>query len=121
VASHIADYLVVDTYGKQPAIHGFEVKVTRSDWLRELKHPDKSAPWRQYCDYWWLVVADRHIERDDLPDDWGLLVPTAAGSLRASPSAPRNTAVKPMPGTVFAQLARAIAQTAGRETREGLL
>lgn len=35
-AGSILDYLVVDTY--QPiTLTGFEIKVTRSDWLKELR------------------------------------------------------------------------------------
>ena len=30
-------------------IHGLEIKVSRSDWRRELKQPEKSVPIQRYC------------------------------------------------------------------------
>ena len=101
----IADAIVLDTWGvphtelteserlnarwgERQSIHGFEVKVSRSDWLTELRDPEKAEAWARYCHYFWLVAADRSIVRDDLPDGWGLLVPHGT-SLRA--------AVKPAP------------------------
>ena len=59
------------------AIHGFEFKVSRSDWLRELKDPSKADAVAQYCDYWWLVVDGDHIlKENELPEGWGLLTVT---------------------------------------------
>lgn len=57
-------------------VHGFELKVSRGDWLRELKQPDKSTEIARYCDRWWLVVGDAAIVKDgELPAGWGLLAP----------------------------------------------
>lgn len=54
---------------------GFEVKVSRSDWLRELKDPAKSAPIQTYCDRWYVAVSGDDIVKDgELPSTWGLLV-----------------------------------------------
>lgn len=62
---------------KRHALHGFEVKVSRSDWLRELKAPSKSVAISSYCDYWWLAVSGPDIVKPgELPPEWGLLVPT---------------------------------------------
>ena len=70
-----ADFVAVDTWASAKcAIHGVEVKVSRSDWLRELKEPDKSAACMSWCTHWWLAVSDRSIVRDgELPPGWGLL------------------------------------------------
>lgn len=58
------------------SLHGFELKVSRSDWVRERDNPAKSSPVQQHCDYWWLVVADKAIvEPGELPETWGLLAP----------------------------------------------
>lgn len=60
--------------------HGFEVKVSRSDWLSELKDPDKADEGFQFCDFWWLVVGDPSIVQDgELPAGWGLMVPHRGG------------------------------------------
>lgn len=42
-------------------IMGFEVKVSRSDWVSELKNPAKADAIALYCDTWWLVVSDAKI------------------------------------------------------------
>jgi hypothetical protein len=55
-------------------ILGFEVKVSRSDWLSELKKPEKADSLARYCDRWYLVISDPKIVKDgELPPTWGLL------------------------------------------------
>lgn len=57
-------------------LHGFEVKVSRGDWLKELANPQKAERFWRYCDFWWLVVGDASIVKDvELPPTWGLFVP----------------------------------------------
>lgn len=56
-------------------LHGHEIKVSRGDWLRELKDVKKSQPIQRYCDRWWLVVGDADIVKPgELPPTWGLMV-----------------------------------------------
>lgn len=56
-------------------LHGFEIKVSRSDWLRELKRPEKADAVCRYCDRWWIVAGSEGIVKDEeLPPTWGLLV-----------------------------------------------
>jgi hypothetical protein len=55
-------------------LHGFEVKVSRPDWVREMRDPAKSAAVQRYCDRWWLFVGDDAVVRaGELPATWGLL------------------------------------------------
>lgn len=57
-------------------IHGFEIKVNRGDFLRELKQPRKAEAVGQYCDRWWIAAGSKKIARpEELPPAWGLLVP----------------------------------------------
>lgn len=72
-----ADAIAMNLYPSRGlAIHGFEFKASRSDWLVELKNPDKAESICRYCDYWWLVVTDKAIVGPgELPDTWGLLAP----------------------------------------------
>lgn len=64
-------------------IIGIEVKVRRSDWLKELETPEKADEIARYCDYWYLAVGDENIvQAGELPSTWGLLAPTADGKLR---------------------------------------
>lgn len=61
-------------------IHGFEIKVTRSDWLNELKDHKKSAAVQKYCHRWWIVAGKRDIvDPDELPKTWGLMIPRGKG------------------------------------------
>lgn len=56
-------------------LHGVEIKVTRSDWIKERDDPDKAEAIASYCDRWWLAVGDASIVKDgELPAGWGLLV-----------------------------------------------
>lgn len=56
-------------------LHGFEIKLSRSDWRQELKNPKKAEAIGAYCDRWWLVIGDESIVKDgELPPLWGLLV-----------------------------------------------
>lgn len=128
-ATRSCDAIVVDTWPSSGlAIHGFEVKVSRSDWLRELADPLKAEAFRRYCDRWWLAVGDPSIVRPgELPEGWGLMTycmakrpsrwdpvqrgyfpQPPAGSLRVAVAAPKLKP-EPMPRTMLVPLLRAVA------------
>jgi hypothetical protein len=71
-----ADALALSLYPSRGLfMHGFEVKVSRSDWFNDLKNPEKADEIAKYCDYWWLVVSDLKVcKLEELPPTWGLLV-----------------------------------------------
>jgi hypothetical protein len=100
-----------------PVYHGHEVKVSRSDWLTELKDPGKAEAFRPHVHYWWLVAADKAIVRDDLPEGWGLLVPHGTRTLRIAVQATLNSEPEPMPHGLQGALLRASVTTEGRLTR----
>lgn len=111
-ARRTADFVAMDLWpSRRLLIHGHEIKVSRSDWLRELKAPEKAAEFIPYVNCWWVVVSEARIVRPgELPDDWGLMV--AQGSLAVvKRQAPKRDA-KPMPPSRLAALLRAVAQTA---------
>lgn len=57
-------------------IHGFEMKVTRSDWQKELSNAAKAESLMRYCHHWSLIVPDASIIKDgELPPSWGLGIP----------------------------------------------
>lgn len=71
------------------SIGGYELKASRTDWLKELKEPAKADAIGSYCHHWWLVVTDPKIVRDgELPITWGMLALTAKETLRVVKPAP---------------------------------
>lgn len=116
----IADALSIDTWrdgGKGHCLHGYEVKVSRSDFLRELNGPEhKWFTWAQHCRYWWIVVPDINIALGKgaakwLPYGWGLLV-LHGRYLRQIIRAERRPEPAPLPWAATAGLMRAAATTA---------
>jgi hypothetical protein len=79
-ASHrrSADALVLELWPSD-GLHllGFEVKVSRGDWRRELRQPRKAEAISRYCDTWWVVAPEGVVGPSELPPGWGLLEPQA--------------------------------------------
>lgn len=103
----IADLIVQDTWtggfwGKesehlQYPRHGFEIKVSRSDWLAELKQPDKAMAFIPYLHYWSLAIPeDMKFEKSELPEGWGLYLISDKGA-RVKKSPTLNSKAIPMP------------------------
>jgi hypothetical protein len=111
-----ADFMAVDTWESSMrqgwlTIHGVEVKVSRSDWLRELKDPDKSADGMRYASHCWLAASDPSIIREgELPLGWGLLCPAGARGLVAKIPA-KGRRVEQITPSAIAALLRAVAKT----------
>lgn len=80
-ASRIADGIAMNMYrSRKYEIHGFEIKVSRTDWLNELKNPQKADVIFKYCDKFWLVVSDKDIvQSGELPKGWGLMAVRGKG------------------------------------------
>ena len=112
-----ADFVAMDLWPSAGlTLHGHEVKVSRSDWLRELKDPSKAAEFTPYMNCWSVVVSDRRIVREgELPDDWGLMA-MRGSLLTVVKKAPRRDALPLTPSRLGALL-RAIAQTAEYRAR----
>lgn len=56
-------------------IMGFEVKVSRADWLAEISDEKKAVAVSRFCDRWYLVTPDEKIVKaGELPPGWGWLV-----------------------------------------------
>jgi len=112
--TRIADFVAIDKYASSQSLIGHEVKVSRSDWLTELRDKTKADEVKRYCNYWYLVVSDQGIARvEEIPDDWGLMVKSGDG-LRVKKKAPL---LNPEPLTLdfVAGLASAVQRTAFRE------
>lgn len=53
---------------------GVEVKVSRSDWLSEVKDIEKADRFRKYCQYWYLLCEKDVAQPDEIPETWGWIV-----------------------------------------------
>lgn len=53
---------------------GFEIKVSRSDWLAELKNPAKADPLVTLCSRWFVASPPNVVRVEELPTAWGLMV-----------------------------------------------
>jgi hypothetical protein len=67
---------------------GFELKSSRADVLKELREPEKAEAMQRFCHLWYLVVGRADlVGLDELPPNWGLIVPHGVG-LRVKKNAP---------------------------------
>jgi hypothetical protein len=61
-------------------MHGYEIKVSKYDWKRELAKPQKAERFAAFCDKWWIVTSDEVIEdEDEIPANWGWMVASPDG------------------------------------------
>ena len=88
-------------------IQGFEIKVSRSDFLNEMKDPNKADAVGKYCDYWWLVTPPGLVDEHELPAKWGLMVLQKNG-LRIKKKAPKTETVAIDRGFSAALLRRSV-------------
>lgn len=94
-------------------LYGFEIKVSRHDWIRELRRPDKAEDIASGCDFWHVVVPSPEIvELSELPAPWGLLHTTARGIFTLKPAERRLPA---------AQLDRPMLAAILRRASEGMI
>jgi hypothetical protein len=113
-----ADAIAVRMWGGGWHLVGFEAKTSRTDWLRELRRPEKSGPLKLFCSAWYLVVPApwKHVVLGptELPDRWGLIEVGTGGASVVAAAAERE-AEQPTPGLLRALLR---ASTRPRESLE---
>jgi hypothetical protein len=110
-ASRTLDAVAMDTWMSSGlALHGYEVKVSRSDWLRELAEPAKAEAFLRFVDYFWIAAPKGIVREGELPDGWGLLE-TTGRALRCSVKARRGES-KPLDRSFVASLLRAATRRA---------
>lgn len=107
------DFLAVGTWPSTGyAVHGYEIKASRSDWLAELKNPAKSAHGLAMVDHWWLA-APAGVVRDlaELPPQWGYLLVDELGTRveRRAPRLRQPTDPNMVARAAFAMMARRVA------------
>ena len=78
--SRSADYVVVNLWPSRGLeIYGIELKSFRSDWLSELKKPQKAENIFQYCDRFYLLTTDDTVAKlEEIPPTWGWMCLTGS-------------------------------------------
>lgn len=74
---------------------GYEIKVSRSDWKRELANPEKADGMVLMCHRWWIVAPEGIVPAAEVPETWGLLEVVGEGELRTAVKAPKRVDAKP--------------------------
>lgn len=124
LAGRRLDLVALNLWGaRQYRIVGFEVKVSRGDWLRELADFRKSEEWMAVVDAFYVVTSPKVIRSDELPEGWGhleLVETRGAGGSRmmtrrhATARAPGAT----LPREVAARFLARMADTVRRQDRD---
>lgn len=97
------------------ALQGFEIKVSRSDWLRELKDGGKSEAFMPFVDFWWLVAPREIVTDDELPPTWGLLAPSSGDTLKVLRPATRRANPLPIPRGMLAAMVKRSSTAVARQ------
>lgn len=88
---------------------GFEVKVSRADWVKELQQPEKAEELARFCKMWFIVCPDRMIDKDEVPPGWGLIHVKDDGKLKYAKPAPLSECEQPT-WMLFASLMRDVTE-----------
>jgi hypothetical protein len=68
-------------------IDAYECKSSRSDWLREVENPEKADDFTRLVDRFYVIVGRADLAKiDEVPPDWGLLIPHGAGLKEVKPA-----------------------------------
>jgi hypothetical protein len=69
-----ADGLIVSCWPSRGLwFAGVEIKVSPSDWKRELASPAKSHAIQQWCNYWYVACPKGIVPIGEIPPTWGLI------------------------------------------------
>lgn len=110
-----SDAISMQTWpSKKLVIRGYEIKASRSDWLRELDQPEKNLTWQLQCHEWYVVAPKDVVLLEELPPSWGLLVPRGEDQLRIASRAELNPNAD---GMVPISLMAAVFRAAANERR----
>jgi hypothetical protein len=90
-------------------LHGYEVKISRADFRRELADGGKADAWHGIVDRFWIVAPLGIVPKAELPATWGLLETDKAGKkLRSTVPAPLQTVERaPIARNVLVPMLRA--------------
>lgn len=85
------DALAIAKSWRPVRVYGYEVKVSRSDWVKDQKWQEYAG----YCNYLSVVAPDGIVDPKEVPDGFGLLVPARTGSMLRTVRKPARREVDP--------------------------
>ena len=112
------DVVALNMWGaRKYRIVGFELKVNRGDWLRELSAFQKSEEWMAVVDSFWIVTPPKLVKDEELPAGWGLLELCGTRLMTRRHAAVRDGSTV-LPREVAARFISRLASDVARKDRE---
>jgi hypothetical protein len=85
--SRSIDALVASVYPSRGLwLAGIEIKITRSDWRKELREPEKAEAILKYVDYFYMACPTGVINVGEIPQNWGLIEVRRDGAAVTKPA-----------------------------------
>lgn len=111
--SRSLDYMTIQLWESRGlAVTGIEKKTNRSDWLKELKNPQKQENHFKYCDYFYLLTDKEGVAKlDEIPETWGWYHINDKQILKTMKAAPKQTPVQIPKSFMCAMMRRAADKT----------
>lgn len=117
--ARIADALCASVYESRGLwLAGIEIKVTRTDFMKELRDPEKSEPILRYCKYYYLATPTDLVSPEELMEGWGLVYVRADGAKVVRRAEPRDGVAPPDMGFVCSVLRAAAVSLANTAQEE---
>lgn len=86
-----ADAIVASTWPSRGLwFGGIEIKVSLSDWRKELASPDKADGVMKFCRHWWIAAPKGVVPQSEIPGTWGLLEVTKSRVFETTPAPIRD-------------------------------
>lgn len=103
-----ADAIAVSAYPSRGLyLVGIEIKVSLSDWRRELAEPEKASEIQKWCRHWYVAAPKDLIPHGEIPANWGLIECTSRSAKAIVKAPPLNPEPPDMP--LVASILRAAA------------
>lgn len=94
---------------------GYEIKINRQDWLKELQQIEKAEAFRPYCKYFYLVADKKVAELHEIPETWGFLEWNGRRLVTVK-AAPVNNELQPFPPSMLSAIFKRAVDTASAQT-----
>ena len=101
---------------------GIEIKVTKTDWRKELREPEKSEELTRFCRYFYVACPTGVVPEGELPEAWGLIEVRADGATITRRAAVREDVDPPdisMVCSILRTASQALAPTEHLEDTDG--